>query len=232
MVERPELARVVEALKLLDHGLLRDSGCWFAGGSAIALRCGGYRLSRDVDFLCASRDGYRALRQRVFSHGGRGLFGGEVDIVREVRVDRYGIRLAFQFEGQPLKLELVSEGRIDLAGEDDPMLPVARLRDVDLVAEKLLANADRHQDDAAMGRDVLDLIMLEHALGELPQEAWTKATEAYGDSVEVAWHRALRRLRERPAMRARWFEQMVVSSEGQAIIEARLAALPAEDPDQ
>jgi hypothetical protein len=74
--------------------------------------------------------------------------------------------------------------------------------------------------------------MLEHALGQLPTESWTKATEAYGDSVEVAWHRALRRLRERPAVRARWFEQMAVSSEGQAIIEARLAALPAEDSDQ
>ncbi len=230
MAERPENALVLAVLGRLDAPLLREACCWFAGGTAIALRCGEFRLSRDIDFLCASREGYRLLRQRVFERGAEGLFLEKIELLREARVDRYGVRLAVMVDGQPVKLEIVSEGRIDLEGVDDPALPLARLRDADLVAEKLMANEDRYLDDAAQGRDAIDLILLEHTLGGLPAEAWAKARAAYGPSVGVAWDRALRRLRERPAQRARWFLQMAVLPQAQAIVEARLASLSDEEP--
>lgn len=137
-------------------------------------------------------------------------------LVREARVDRYGIRMAIDIDGQPMKLEIVGEGRIDLVGADDAALPVARLSDEDLVAEKLLANEDRLWDDSALGRDVMDLLLLEHALGGLPAGAWEKARNAYGPSVESAWPRALERLRARPEQRRRAYEAMGVTAAARA----------------
>lgn len=233
MVERSEHRRVLTLLSALDAGFFRETECWFAGGTAVSLRCGEYRISHDVDFLCATREGYRALRERVFHQGLRGFFTRDVEVVREVRADRYGIRAVVRVDGAPLKLEIVSEGRIALEGTADPELPVARLTDADLVAEKLLANADRFLDDSALSRDALDLVVLAHYLGELPAAAWEKARGAYGDSVDEAFERALRRLRDRPELVARALEMLDVRPEARDVIAARLAAVarpPSEPP--
>jgi hypothetical protein len=226
LAERPENRRVVALLERVDAALFREAQCWFGGGSAVSLRCAEYRVSRDVDFLCASREGYRLLRRRVFEQGAPGLFARDVVVAREARADRYGIRLAIAIDGQPLKFEIVSEGRIDLVGVDDPALPVGRLGDVDLVAEKLLANDDRHLDDASLWRDALDLLALEHTLGALPAEAWGKAREAYGPSIEIAWQRALQRLRDRADLRERALEALDVLPAARVFLESKLAAVP------
>lgn len=226
MPERPALRQVVELLSALDADLFRETGCWFAGGTAVALRCGEYRLSRDVDFLCATREGYRKLREVVFDRGLGGLFKREPKVLRPVRADRYGIRAVVEIEGAPMKLEIVSEGRIPLAGTDDGTLPVARLTDEDLVAEKLLANADRFLDDSALGRDALDLIVLQHHLGGLPESAKEKARAAYGDSIDRALARGLQRLRDDPAQLERALTTLDVTPEACALIRARLAAIP------
>ncbi len=220
---------MIAALEGVDAALFRDAECWFGGGFAVALRCGEFRVSRDVDFLCASREGYRLLRQRLYDRGARGLFSRDMPLAREARADRYGIRMALDLDGVPLKFEIVSEGRIDLGGVDDTALPVARLTDVDLVAEKLLANEDRHLDDGALGRDAIDLLALEHTLGALPEAAWEKARGAYGPSVEHAWRRALQRLRDRPALLARGLDATATRPEIRAVIEARIAAIPASE---
>lgn len=222
MVERPEFQRILELLEHLDTLLLEEAECWFAGGTAIAMRCGEFRVSRDVDFLCSSRNGYRILRQRVFHEGGIGLLRRPLPMLREARADRYGIRMVVEVRGEPVKLEVVNEGRIDLQGIRDPSLPVARLSDEDLVAEKLLANADRYLDDGALGRDVIDLILLEHTLGGLPSSARDKAYQAYGSLVEQAWEVALQRLKGKPVQRARWLALMAVSPKAQRVIEERL----------
>jgi Nucleotidyl transferase AbiEii toxin, Type IV TA system len=229
LAERAETRRALALLACFDATLLRDAHCWFAGGTAVSLRCGEFRVSRDVDFLCASMEGYRTLRERARERGGRGLFARDVVVVREPRIDRYGIRMAVAVEGAPLKVEIVSEGRVTLRGEDDPTLPVARLTDVDLITEKLLANDDRYLDDSALGRDAIDLVMLEDTLGAIPTEAWEKARAAYGPSVERAWPAALRRLRDRPVLLARAFDEMRVSPEAKSRVEAKLAAIETDD---
>lgn len=223
---RPENTSALTILHRLDASLLGSAACFFAGGTAISLRCGEHRISRDVDFLCASREGYRLLRQRVFAAGAGGLFAEETIIVREPRVDRYGIRfvVAAERSAPPLKVEIVSEGRIDLAGTTDPALPVQRIVDSDLVASKLLANADRFLDEASTSRDLIDLIVLEHTIGKLPDEAWEKARSAYGDSVDAAYERALDRLGDHPDERARCFRVLDLSPEARSIVDAKLAA--------
>lgn len=225
-MQRTESLRVLALLEHLDAGLLRGAQCWFGGGAAVALRCAEFRVSRNVDFLCASRDGYRAVRERVHHEGAQGLFQRPVTVVREARADRYGIRTAVEIEGQPVKVEIVSEGRIDLVGFDDPSLPVARLCDVDLVAEKVLANDDRHGDDSGLARDTIDLVVLEHVLGTLPEAALHKAVAAYGPSVAGTFVRSLEKLRARPLVLARWLDLLDVSEEARTWIAAKLDALP------
>jgi hypothetical protein len=222
MAERVEHDRVLALLASLDGDLLRDSECWFAGGTAVSLRCDEFRVSRDVDFLCSSRDGYRELRQRVYEAGARGIFADEPSLRRDLRADRYGIRVVVDVAGEPLKLEIVSEGRVDLEGTEDDNLPVARLTDRDLVAAKLLANQDRFLDDSFLARDVIDLIMLEHMLGALPEASWDKARRAYGPSVDDAYRRAVVRLRDGPALRARAYERLAISEEARRIIDGKL----------
>lgn len=114
---------------------------------------------------------------------------------------------------------------VALVGSSDPELLVARLSDEDLVAEKILANADRFLDDSSLGRDVLDLIVLAHHLGELPAGAWEKARDAYGSSVDRAFARALQRMRDRPDLLQRSLETLDVRAEAREIIGARLALI-------
>src|SRR5262249_24337318 len=122
-----------------------------------------------------------------------------------------------------------------LEGTSDAELPVARLTDEDLVAEKLLANADRFMDDSALGRDVLDLVVLAHYLGGLPQGAWEKARGAYGDAVDRAFDRALQRLRDRPELMENALAALDVRQVAREVIAARLAAIvrtPSEPPSR
>ena len=232
MTDRPEHAPLRALLSTVDAALCHDTDCWLGGGTAVSLRCDGFRLSRDVDFLCASRDGYARLRERVWQHDAQGLFTRPVTVVRPLRVDRYGIRVVVGVEATAIKLEIVSEGRIDLRGVDDPALPVPRLSDADLVAEKLLANEDRYADDATLSRDILDLILLEHTLGALPESAWIKARSAYGPSVDTAYTRALHRLRDRPDHLLRTLDGLSITAPARAVIAARLAQLPPSTDDR
>ncbi|MGH8649638.1 MAG: nucleotidyl transferase AbiEii/AbiGii toxin family protein, partial [Burkholderiales bacterium] len=56
---------MLAALGALDAEFLARNECYFGGGTRIVLSLGEYRESADVDFLCASRAGYRALRSTV-----------------------------------------------------------------------------------------------------------------------------------------------------------------------
>jgi hypothetical protein len=226
LANRPEHQLALKVLATLDLEFLRDAECWFAGGTAISLRCDEFRVSRDIDFLCSSREGYRLLRERTHDRGACGLFAQDITLGRDIRADRYGVRFAVNVKGTILKIEIVREGNIDLEGVEDQSLPVARLSDQDLVATKLLANHDRFLEEGANFRDIIDLIMLEHQLGELPATAWSKARQAYGDSIENAFYRALQRLRDDPAMRRRAFGALSITPVAQTIIQNKLAKIP------
>lgn len=84
----------------------------------------------------------------------------------------------------PIKLEVVREDRIALSGQTEPDFPIPMLSRSDMYAEKLLANTDRWADRSTHNRDLIDLGMMVYHWGAIPPEAWLKAAEAYGDSVE------------------------------------------------
>jgi hypothetical protein len=173
----------------MDHDLLMTHRCWFARGTEIVLDLGEYRLSKDVDFLCADAHGYREMRSLAATGCVPGLFGPAVREERSFRSDQYGIRGIVSADGMPLRFEIVREARITLDGRPDPVLGVPRLCPADRIAKKLLANADRCQDRSTAYRDAADLGMLALRRGPFPEGALPKAQHAYGDDIgrKLAW---------------------------------------------
>jgi Nucleotidyl transferase AbiEii toxin, Type IV TA system len=182
--KKPEHQAVATALLAMDHDLLMACKCWFGGGTEIVLELGEYRLSKDIDFLCADPDGYRQIRSLVVTRGASALFGPDVLAERAFRSDQYGVRGIISVHGIPLRVEIIRESRIGLDGRADVNLGVPRLGMVDRLAEKMLANADRCQDRATACRDAVDLGMLALYRGPFPEEALAKAERAYGDDLD------------------------------------------------
>lgn len=191
MFERPHHKRIQKLLEALNPEFLQENECLFGGGTAIVLLLNEYRESLDVDFLCASHDGYRTIRNSVTNRSLGEILRSPLNLVREVRADRYGIRTFIEIDGQPAKFEIVREDRITLCGEIDDRIGMPILSKVDMYAEKLLANADRYLDGSALSRDIIDLAMMIKEWGPIPAEAWEKACGAYGESVEKAFAGAL-----------------------------------------
>ena len=96
----------------------------------------------------------------------------------------YGIRTFLRVDGQPVKFEVIFEGRIPLTGEVRSPFPVEVLTRRSCFAEKLLANADRGRDPSANARDVVDLAFM---AANWPEEdlrtGLDTARSAYGDVV-------------------------------------------------
>ena len=135
---RPRHKIVLEALRALHADALAETKCFFGGGTRIALALGEYRESADVDFLCASRSGYRALRASVTEHSLGMIAKRELKLAREVVADRYGIRTFLDINGERLKFEIVLEARIGLSGGAERGLPVPALDRTTCFAEKFL----------------------------------------------------------------------------------------------
>lgn len=195
---RPRHKLVLQALAALDREFLNQAKCYFGGGTRIAMALGEFRESADIDLLCADRDGYRALRSTVSDKSLGAIIRGKLPLAREVIADRYGIRTFVQVGGEKIKFEIVSEGRIEIAGGVEAELPVPVLSRISCFAEKFLANADRWNDESILGRDVIDLAFM--ILGWSAADAhagFEQAREAYGKVVNEALKKAVRSMRER-----------------------------------
>jgi hypothetical protein len=201
---RPRHRTVLAALRTLDAAFLARNSCFFGGGTRIVLALNEYRESADVDFLCASREGYRALRATVSGTSLGRIAKPGVKLARDVIADRYGIRTFLDVGGEKLKLEIILEGRIELFGEHVDGLPVAALNAPSCCAEKFLANADRWSDESALGRDAIDLAFMAARWGAGPLRAGLEvATAAYGNVVARAAKRAATKMLERAEWRRR-----------------------------
>lgn len=224
MFERPHHQRIAHVLESLDAELLRAHGCWFGGGTAIVLRLGEFRESLDIDFLVSDADGYRELRQRLRGAtdlsplSRRGAMA--LPLVRELRADQYGLRGFVDIGPQPVKFEIVSEGRFALAppGSTDNVCGVSSLRWSDLATSKLLANADRWRDDSTFSRDAIDLAYM-----NLPPRALLaplrKAVEAYGNGVATDMVRALSTVRERKDRLARCIAALSIREPAAVVVQ-------------
>ncbi|MEB0138668.1 MULTISPECIES: nucleotidyl transferase AbiEii/AbiGii toxin family protein [unclassified Undibacterium] len=230
MFEREHHQKVLSILKKMNPEFLLDTKCYFGGGTAISLLYGEFRESIDIDFLCADQDGYRKLRNSVFNNGLGDIFSQPIELMRDVRADRDGIRAVISADGTPIKFEIVREARIELSGMMVASLPVPCLTSTDLFAEKLLANADRYADKSVMSRDIIDLMMMEKKCTCIPKQAWDKAREAYGDSVRGAFDKSKQLLRSNPEYFRSCLAKMGMSDELGLSLEAALNS-SLEQPD-
>lgn len=201
---RPRHRTVIRALDALDGAFLGRAQCFFGGGTRIVLALDEYRESADIDFLCASREGYRALRATVGDRSLGQIGAAKLKLAREVIADRYGIRTFLDVAGEKLKLEIILEGWIPLSGGVVDGLPVPALDAESCCAEKFLANADRWGDESALGRDVIDLAFMAARWGREPLRAGLKvAADAYGNVAARAAKRAATKMLERADWRRR-----------------------------
>ncbi len=229
MFEREHHRQVALVLQALEPRALAERQCYFGGGTAMALRYGEYRESKDIDFLVANLDGYRELRQML--GGPQGLTpllraGMPLALVREVRADQYGIRTLVRSGGAAIKFEIVLEARIVLAkpGAADQVCGVPTLAAIDLAAEKLLANADRWADDAVHSRDLIDLAM-QNAARQPLLAACAKAEGAYGTVVRRALAQAVQALRNRPGRLETCMQALAMHGVSQAQLWQRVRRL-------
>lgn len=189
MYRRDRHQTIAGLLGRFDAALFEESRCYFAGGTAIALLLDEFRLSEDIDFLCADTDGYRSLRERVAKGGIQALATTPLAVLREARTDQYGIRAVLGDQQHPVKLEIVREARIALAGGGDQVAGLRLLAREDLMAEKLLANADRGVDRSSLHRDLIDLCVMIDRWQGLSAGALAKARRAYGAAVDDSFAR-------------------------------------------
>jgi hypothetical protein len=202
MIKRQHHQQIAYALRALNGPLLRENNCLFAGGTVMALRFGEYRESVDIDFLVSNITSYRTLRQLLTNTEGIAAIvrkGVEPLIQkRDIRADQYGIRTVLAVAGQPIKFEIVLEGRIELSPPEagDEVCGIATLTPLDMAASKLLANSDRWADDGVFNRDVIDLAMMGPSLNLLRQ-AVSKAETAYGQAILRDLRKAIDRLQQK-----------------------------------
>jgi hypothetical protein len=195
---RPYHRAVGQALRAMDADFLASAHCYFGGGTQLAMTLGEYRESRDVDFVCSRRSGVRALRETITNRSLGALFRGDLELVRDVRADRDGIRTFFRVGDTRLKFEIVFEGRIDVDGVIDSKLGVPTLRPEHAIAEKLLANADRGLDESTLARDLVDLAFAAASFGKPAFETGLAlAEEAYGKAARRSLDTSLNAFRRR-----------------------------------
>lgn len=207
MYKRPLHQRIAQVLGAFNGTLLKEHSCLFGGGTVIALRFGEYRESVDIDFLLSDVTRYQSLRQLLKGADGINaiLLPGQPFLtqLRDIRADQYGIRTMISVEGQPIKFEIILEGRIELAAPTakDVVCGISTLTVLDMVASKLLANSDRWSDDGVFSRDLIDLAMIQPRL-PLLRRAIAKTNAVYGQAISVDLGKAIHQLQ----LRQGWLE--------------------------
>lgn len=190
---------IAGVLGCLNAARLRDHGCFFAGGTALALRFGEYRESVDIDFVVSGADAYRDLRSACKRNGldAIALPGQRAVTAHGMTMDQYGIRGRLAIAATAIKFEIIREARISLDAprHTDQVLGVTTATLTDQVAMKMLANSDRWADTSVFSRDILDLAMVAPR-GATLTSALHKASAAYGSDVARDLDQAIEALLE------------------------------------
>jgi Nucleotidyl transferase AbiEii toxin, Type IV TA system len=202
--------RILQILQRLNSTTLKSCQAYFGGGTLLVLENGEYRESRDIDFICPFGAGYRNLRNLVAEQNHSALFRqtDRLTFPREIQANQYGIRTVVSIDNIPIKFEIVAEGRIALENPSYPQWsPVPCLSQNDRITEKLLANADRWNDDSVEARDLIDLAILRCA-NPFPVAALAKAEAAY--PVQSSLQKAIQRFQSKPDYRDRCYRSLKI----------------------
>ena len=182
MYRRKHHQLIASCLGNFNREYLADHGVLFGGGTRIALELDEYRESVDIDFLCADKAAFLAVRQQVTNTSLGDLVTAPFSLGREIRFDRYGVRTFLNVDGINIKLEFVAFDNYQLkAGTDLSLFPVPYIDRTSCFVTKLLANADRLGSKPY--KDIFDLVVMFGAWGDIPVAAFSEAYSHYGKNV-------------------------------------------------
>ncbi|WP_425106050.1 hypothetical protein [Ancylobacter sp.] len=124
MAETGDRQRIAELLGAFDGTLLEKAGCYLGGGAALVLALDEYRQLNNVNFMCASAEGYRLLRNTVQATHLSALLTRSLPIVREVRTSANVVSTFLELQGAPIKVDFAWEIRVAISGTFDVALGV------------------------------------------------------------------------------------------------------------
>src|SRR4028118_2134929 len=225
MFKREIHQKILTVLSQLNVEFLQECRAYFGGGTLVSMEHGEYRLSQDIGFMCPMDDGYRLLRRKVAeagydaifaSHDSLGdSFASHLVLPNDIQANQYGIRFPVMVDGTTIKFEMVCEGRIEFGEPNYPNgSPVPCLNQIDSIAEKLVANADRQPGDRVNSRDLIDLAVQRLAT-PIPQRAIDKAQAAY--PVMEQLDRAIQYFQYRPDYREKCYEVLSIAEPNKVI---------------
>ncbi|MBO2670013.1 nucleotidyl transferase AbiEii/AbiGii toxin family protein [Shewanella algae] len=172
---------IESALKNFNADFFSQNNIYFGGGTRIALEIDEFRESVDIDFLCPTRDSYRAVREQVTNVSLGNLVHEEFRYAREIRADRDAVRTVIDVDGTNIKLEFVSFNEYNLSQEPQSIFHVPSLSRESCFVTKLLANTDRALKYPY--KDIFDLLAMCRVWGDIPQKAWNISYEFYSEKV-------------------------------------------------
>lgn len=187
--KRPRHRLIQSVLTQFNASYLTQNRIYFGGGTRISMELGEYRESVDIDFLCPDKASYRAVRETVTERSLGHLVRHEFEYPRNIRFDRYGVRTFIRWQGELVKLEIISCDDYSLHSAELPGVPVPVIDRAGCFTTKLLANADGGLSPPY--KDILDLLMMQVTWGEIPEQAWKAAEQQYGSAVKSAYTTAL-----------------------------------------
>lgn len=170
---------IYKALKQFNSDFLNQNKVLFGGGTRIALELNEYRESIDIDFICPNKDSYRAVRSEVTNSSLGNLVLKDFIYRGGIRADRDAVRTVIDIDNTLIKLEFVSFADYKLTQSTEHFFSVPYLDQKSCYINKLLANADRYTEY----KDILDLIVMFHYWGEIPEESWNIAAQHYSYKV-------------------------------------------------
>ena len=217
MFKREIHQKILTILSHLNVEFLQECRAYFGGGTLVSMEHGEYWLSQDIDFRCPMDGGYNLLRRKVAAAGYDVIFANRDGIVlpNEIQSNQYGIRFPVIVDGTTIKFEMVCEGRIQFGEPNYPnWSPVPCLNQIDIIAEKLLANADRWPSDRVNSRDLIDLA-IQRLASPIPQKAIDKAEAAY--QVMEPLNRAIEYFQDRPDYREKCYDILSIAEPHQVI---------------
>lgn len=225
MFKREIHQKILTILSHLNVEFLQECRAYFGGGTLVSMEHGEYRLSQDIDFMCPMDYGYRLLRRKVAEGGYDAIFASRdslgdsfasrIVLPSDIQANQYGIRFPVIVDGTTIKFEMVCEGRIEFGEPNYPnWSPVPCLNQIDSIAEKLLANADRPAVDRVNSRDLIDLAVQRLAT-PIPQRAIDKAEAAY--QVMEPLDRAIKYFQDRPDYREKCYEVLSIAEPNKVI---------------
>lgn len=181
---QPHHQLIEQLLQGFNHEYLGSHNILFGGGTRIALELKEYRTSVDIDFLCANKEAYRAVRRQVTSQSLGELVRREFTYVPEIRFDRYGVRTFLEQNGEQVKLEFVAFDDYQLAKDArNSLFPVPFIDQTSCFTTKLLANADRAGQKPY--KDMFDIVAMAAAWGPIPDSSLRTAANHYSEKVVI-----------------------------------------------